>query len=515
MGLIKKLGKIVRAPLADIADTAAGAFRDVTQPFLGPIDDILDVFSPRLRIKGELSGGVTATVAGGTRHELVLPQLPWGSATSSSAAVAAAGNDITGGLLSDLAFRSEELRKAEDTLHFLDKAMRKGLYPHRDDSMLLRLRLVPEVQMKSDVVAIVQVRGDDGNLDQEMTLPVRKAELDRSVGAYRRRIGATAANAPFDDTDLDDEIGVSAELALPIAWPSGVPLLVKVTFLNATGVETPALAGQFAALELTVERYNQGFADVLHRLHVTRPVGEVEVPFYVDRHDYYADWVAPECRLEALPRAGGSFQAAAAELARAGDLIGTFSRLGPTQAGAGATTGGAASAASDRVASSAEQYLLSRVQAAQSIREALWSARRNVAAIRMGNGMFDYRLRYKLVLENLRSDDGGQHSVNSVEFENVNSATNGRVRAWKLGSFQLPARSVWEHTVYPTKITEYDKASAVVDAEHPGAQGQLLLSLLAGIGGAQAQVLGRRLESHAGKPARQLLAWQVRDACSG
>ena len=199
-------------------------------------------------------------MAGGTRHDIVFPNFPLATPPI---------GDVTGGLLSDLAFDSNEIRRAESELKFLSKAMRKGLYPHRGDAFFVRVRIVPKESINTDVLVETTITSDDKTLAESVIL-VDQHVAKNTYAVEKARL-AVAPNV-IDTSALQEAVVMEETMSLPVPRGEETQIRIHVEFRQRdTNTTNPALAKHFETIAVSVERENESYADVLHHVEVGRP----------------------------------------------------------------------------------------------------------------------------------------------------------------------------------------------------------------------------------------------------
>jgi hypothetical protein len=440
-------GGIGREVVKRSAGTLAGMFSDATAPFLGPIDNIMKVISPRFTINGNFNAN--ATLSGGTTHSFVFPQLP-------SLPGASGAGDVTGGLLSDLAFDSEALRKTESDLRFLSSAIRRGVYPHRADSFFLGVSAVPKLAdngtMNGDYFLRVTVKDVDDNTsgETEFMFGIRGGEMKERVDMVRMRMGE---KTPVRELAAAVERSELVQLRAERGRRRRLMVEVKVNDLNGGAI---ANFNFLRELRVWIERRNDGYTDVLHHF-VWHEPGEdkIALAFPLERIEYISD--SDDNRMQAVGRDGGRLASAANELDQA---------LAVLDAGAVPVPEGKGT---ERLG----ELLAQRVQRAEVVREHLWTARRKLVRLQAAENVFDYRLRFKLRLENCNA---AKRTITRLRMRSP-GVPNAEI---ELPPFELPRQSRYDITVYPLRQDADTLNEATLETGET--KENLTLSLVTGLG---------------------------------
>ncbi len=491
MGLFSKVVKAVTQPVRSVvktaAGTAAGLFQDVTQPFLAPIDNIMDAIAPRLRVNAQVNGNIAAQVSGGTTHQIVLPQLP-----------GLAVGDISGGLLSDLAFDSDQLRRAESDLQFIVKAMRKGVYPHRNDALFVGLSAVPLDSFATDTWLRLEVSDENGGTNlAELVLVLRKQEIDAARKNLIRRIAGSGGSVDSEEfaagMERDDIV------PLPASANLNTSVRLRLRAYDVKGAETPAALSQLQEMDIWIERRNKGYADVLHRCRIPHPSAALSVVFPLNLVEYASGGERDLMGALGGTRDGGPLAGCAQALERALGALAEDSswRAGP----AGDVTA---------EATPLMQLLAERARRAETVRAQLWQARRELVRPHQIDGKYDYRMRYKVRISN-ESDKA--RGVSRFEFSNIFKDGTPGPAASVCSQFDVPAGAVYEATVYPLMHDDQTRSRASVTLD--GAGPHCFVALVSGLGVAESAVRVRALVPPTGQANdNHTLEWSVADCCS-
>ena len=487
MGFFDDVADFVTKPVRDFAKAAAktiaGSFDDITEPFLKPLDRLLDVLSPRFRLDGSFTGRLGASISGGTTHRIVFPQIP-----GLSAGTGVALSDVTGGLLSDLAFNSEELRRSETELDFLASAMRRGVYPHRDDVFVLGWSVTPKENLAGEIWIRVRVSGEEDRTLAESTLRLRASEVQAQVANLKPKLALTA-DGKYDSEEMAAALERSYRVQLNTEPGLRSEIRVKLTAHAANGTENKALHAQFQELAVWVERSNAGYSDVLHFFECREPEMPLNLVFPLDRIAYISEGEGHQ--MDAVGREGGAMAAAAGEIDEARKLLATSLQPPPEDL-----------PGSDRLA----ELLGRRVARAEGVREKLWQARKKLVRLQTEQGTFDYRLRYKLRMEN---QSATARRVTELQFKNESPGQNKVASIWELTDIELPKYSRYEITVYPLQKHGDNESEATV--RMADANQHVSFSLLGGLGLSHRVLRSVLLKSQNGQPDTGELRWKVAD----
>jgi hypothetical protein len=446
-------GGIGREVAKRSAQTIAGVFNDVTSPFLGPLDNIMNVLWPKIRF-GDINANLT--LAGGTTHSFVLPQLP-------SLPGAGGAGDVTGGLLSDLAFDSEALRRAETDLKFLSSALRRGVYPHRADAFFLGVSAVPKVTASAFAgdfwLRVIVKDVESGASEADFTFGLRAMDINEQLETLRARMGEKSPSR-----ELAAALERSRVVQVRAERGKRRRLSVEITVHNFNGEEIKNF-NFLRELSIWIERRNDGYTDVLHQFVWYEP-GEdkVKLVFPIERIESISD--NEDNKMEALGRAGGRLANVADALDRALETINTPAAAPP----AGDPNG------TDLLG----QILARRVHRAETVREHLWTARRQLVRLRSGENVFDYRLRFKLRIENANA---ARRTITRLRVR----STGVPNADFELLQFELPRQSRYDITVYPLRQDPNTRNEASLEMGE--AKTNFTMALVAGLGVAETVVL--------------------------
>lgn len=447
-------GGIGRKIVSETAKSAAGLFNDATAPFLAPIQNIMKTLEPGFRFD---FGDINARLSVATRSEFVFPQLP-------SLAGAGGGGDLTGGLLSDLAFDSEALRRAETDLGFLASALRRGVYPHREDAFFLGVSAVPKLGADSKFNGQVWVRAHvtnaDGGTEADVAVGLRDIEINERVDSTRARAGGAQAVLPV--AEMAAAFERSSMVQLRTQRGSRRIVRVELTLQDVGGAPLANVALFLRELSVWIERRNDGYTDVLHSFVWREPSGDrLTLVFPVDRIEYISD--NADNKMQAIGRDGGGLAGAAEAIDQALKAMQEPAPLDDNGKGL------------DRL----QGILARRVSRAEAVREHLWNAKRRIVRLQSTENVFDFRLRYKLRLEN---------TVNSRRtITRLRMRSTGVPNAdFDLGRFELPPHSRYDMTVYPLRQDPNTTNEATL--EFLDQRSNFTMSLVAGLGLAESVV---------------------------
>lgn len=494
MGLFSKIVKAVTKPVRSVvraaSETAAGLFQDVTQPFLAPIDNIMDAIAPRFRINAQVNGNLATQLSGGTTHQIVLPQLH-------SLGQGLAIGDISGGLLSDLAFDSDQLRRAESDLQFIVKAMRKGVYPHRNDALFVGLSAVPLDSFANDTWLRLEVSDENGSsVLVELVLVLRKDKIATQRKNLLRRIGSSDGSS--DSEDYAAGMECDEVVPLPTTANMHTTLRLRLRVYDGKGADTPAALAQLQEMDIWIERRNLGYTDVLHRCSIRRPTTAPSLAFPLNLIEYASGGEQDLMRALGDTRDGGPLAGSAKALQRALDSLAASDNIRAAPAGEAAA------------ANPLLHLLGERAQRAETVRAQLWQARRELVRPRQSDGKYDYRMRYKIRISN-ESDKA--RTVSRFDFSNTFQGGTPGPAASVCSQFDLPAGSVYEATVYPLMHDSATRSRANVTLDGSGPH--CCVALVSGLGVAESVVRLRTLAPPAGQANdSQSLEWSVTDCCA-
>ena len=442
-------GGIGRKIVSETSKTAAGLFNDATAPFLAPIENIMNTFAPRIRFD---IGDINARLAVTTRSEFVFPQLP-------RLPGAGGAGDVTGGLLADLAFDSEALRRSETDLAFLSSALRRGVYPHRSDAFFLGVSAVPKLASAGTFNGQVWVRAHatnvaDGGTEADLAVGLRDIEINERSEILKARAGI-APGGPVPTADFGAALERSSTVQLRTQRGNRRIVQIDVT-LQDVGGAAQNFASFVRELYVWIERRNEGYTDVLHSFVWREPNGtNLKVLFPIDRVEYISD--NGDNRMQAVGRDGGGLASAAEAIDQALAAMQKDSLLDLNGKGI------------DRL----QEILARRVSRAETVREHLWTARRKIAGLQAPENVFDFRLRYKLRLEN---------TVNARRtITRLRMRSTGVPNAdFDLGRFEMPPHSRFDMTVYPLRQDANTTNEASLELQDQ--RSNFTMSLVAGLG---------------------------------
>lgn len=503
--VLKPLTKPMVELASGVAELQADLFSATTSPFLQPISNILDALQPRARFSVDLPNP-TITLAGGTNHRLLIPGLnaPIEGPSQPNA-------DITGGLLADLAFKADDFRTMRSDLSFLNKTMNKGLFPHRNDLFEVVLLVHPysaygagdfiilaELELDGKPVGDLMLHLDVGDIQANREFQIAKlAPVWKAAGLSRSNVTESflpqlGSNMPTLMID---------RCALEVPGESLHTLRVNIRYQKKDGrtvVDSNAVKDALVALEVRVNRINDDLEETLHRYSEFNPADPFTTQFQIDRRGFLTE---EDEKNQAPPLAklgeNKGLAASANALAEVIELIDSMPDAPPENP----------SGASGQDALFG--LLTQRVSHGERIRKTLGEARRQLRDFRPKQNAHDYRLRYKVKIEN----PGTNARFVNLEHTNKSIATGQTVGGFTMEDLRLTNNSVYETTIYPVKATE-DMASTVRLSTKQSEASMYRLSLSTSYGDQETQVKAVRLRPENNNPPQKdeaQITWEIKD----